>query len=101
MAGANEEQSELPPAALAEQARRGRALGHLVDNVADAIVIIDTDLMTTYANRAAEELVGRPGRPAEGRSGAELIHPEDRDRVFSDLAALLTDVRPRAEEAPA
>ncbi|MGD9750158.1 MAG: putative bifunctional diguanylate cyclase/phosphodiesterase [Acidimicrobiia bacterium] len=91
MAGANEDQSELPLAALADQARRGRALGHLIDNVADAIVIIDPHLMTTYANRAAEDLVGRPGRPAEGRSGAELIHPEDRERVFADLAELLTE----------
>ncbi len=89
MADTNGQVSGAAPADLAEQARRGRALAHLVDNVVDAIVIVDADLATVYANRAAEEMVGRPGRPAEGQPGTDLIHPEQRDRVFADLASLL------------
>jgi diguanylate cyclase (GGDEF)-like protein/PAS domain S-box-containing protein len=87
--GANERCGVPASDELAEQARRGRALTHLIDNVVDAIVVVDPQLMMVYANRAAEDLVGRPGRTAAGNSGIELIHPDDRDQVFGDLATLL------------
>ena len=87
----NDGQTRTEADILRTQARQARVLSQLIDNVGDAIVIVDVELNTLYANRAAEALVGQPGRPAVGRAGIELIHPDDRDRVFADLAGLLAE----------
>ena len=69
------------PRVLEEQARLGRALGRLIDNVVDAIVVVDTDLQVSYANRAAEDLVGRPDHPRR-LDGLEV--DPDRHRLRAD-----------------
>jgi diguanylate cyclase (GGDEF)-like protein/PAS domain S-box-containing protein len=43
----------------------------------DAVVVVDSDGSILWANPAAERLVDRPLADVVGRSGLELLHPDD------------------------
>jgi diguanylate cyclase (GGDEF)-like protein/PAS domain S-box-containing protein len=65
----------------------------LLDCVADAIVVVDASLTVNFANRAAIESLGLG--PSSGPidfgnfEASKIVHPDDYDRVLTDLALLL------------
>lgn len=54
--------------------RRFRAL---TENSSDAIVVISTEGVTTYASPAATRILGYGRREREARNISEMVHPED------------------------
>jgi diguanylate cyclase (GGDEF)-like protein/PAS domain S-box-containing protein len=71
------------------EARRYRAA---LDNVVDAIVILDDCGGLSFANRTAVEMLGEEA-PAPGADALAVIHPDDRDQVISALLALAAEDR--------
>lgn len=49
----------------------------LVDQLPDAIVVIDGTGTVLRGNRAAERIMGRPAQEFVGSSGLALVHPDD------------------------
>ncbi len=58
-----------------------------VDNVLDAIVIIDAAATLQFSNRAAEEMLGA-SRPELGAPAIGIVHPDDQTEVILALAEL-------------
>jgi diguanylate cyclase (GGDEF)-like protein/PAS domain S-box-containing protein len=81
--------STITAVTVSEPSGRERMLRAAIDNVVDAIVVIDDRFRTTFANRAADELVGEPAGGATGMDGLSLIHPDDHGGVFGVMAGLL------------
>jgi PAS domain S-box-containing protein len=52
-------------------------LAALGNALADVVVVIDRDGIIQWANRAAEQLFGEPWEAWAGRSGLDIIHPDD------------------------
>ena len=59
----------------------------LLEQLPDAVVLIDADARVLWANRAAEEQLGWTLADVEGRPGDELIHPDD---VATAMTALVS-----------
>lgn len=57
----------------------------LIDDVGDAVLVIERDGVVRFANRSARVLFGWSERPPLGRSVFELVHPDDRARVAGVL----------------
>src|SRR5687768_16991127 len=66
------------------EARRYRAA---LDNVVDAIVILDATGALSFANHTAVGMLGEEA-PAPGTDALRVVHPEDRDHVVSELLTL-------------
>ena len=49
----------------------------IVENLRDAVVILDASLEVAWANRAVSSLFGRSPRDLVGMSATELLHPDD------------------------
>jgi two-component system cell cycle sensor histidine kinase/response regulator CckA len=72
-------------AGLREREERFRAL---VEYSSDAIALLDARGTTTYTSRTATRLLGYTPAELVGRSGFELLHPEDAERgghVFQEI----------------
>lgn len=64
---------------LADSERRLRAL---VDNITDAVIVLDADGRITYHSPSAARLIGRDGEDRRGSSPFEWVHPDDADQVL-------------------
>ena len=77
--------------ALRASEERFRAL---VENSADAIVLVDATGGVLYQSRSAERIVGYSAEERRGRNALELVHPDDR----ASVARKLGECRARAGE---
>lgn len=59
----------------------------LLDSLPDVVVVVDTAATVLWTNAAGEELLGWQPADVHGRSGVELIHPDD---VATATTALLS-----------
>ncbi len=62
----------------------------LMENAKDAIFVNSPDGMIVGCNRAAESLLGRPRSEIVGSSVAEIVAPEERERVGRSIAATVS-----------
>jgi diguanylate cyclase (GGDEF)-like protein/PAS domain S-box-containing protein len=60
----------------------------LVDELPDAVVVIDSECTVKWANTAAERLFGRSRSEAVGVSGLDLVHPDDLELVLRSLVTV-------------
>lgn len=79
-----------------------RQLAVLGDALADIVVVTGRDGRIRWANRAAEQLFGEPWEAWAGRSGMDIVHPDDLamsllslDSVQAKQAGTPIDVRLR------
>lgn len=56
---------------------RGLTADELLDAVAEAVVVVDAQGTIVWANRRAEQIMGRAREDWVGSSGLALIHPDD------------------------
>jgi PAS domain S-box-containing protein len=77
--------------ALCGSEERFRAL---VENSADAIVLVDATGTVLYQSHSAERIVGYTAEERRGRNALELVHPDDRLSVAKKLG----ECRARAGE---
>ena len=62
----------------------GSAVRHLMERSTDAAVLLDEDLVVTYASPAVDRLFGWPVEEVQGAPLTERINPEDHER-FGEL----------------
>ncbi len=90
--GSSIEPPTLPPVTswLAEaelramQATTDAVLAHATD----LVLFFDVDGAIVWASPASERLFGVSPEDLVGRAGADLVHPDDRDRVFLDFLSI-------------
>lgn len=75
------------PHALARQGQivENTCFRSLVQNLSDAIVIVDAGGVRRYASPASRSILGYEPEELVGRSAFEIMHPEDVDRVMALL----------------
>jgi len=61
--------------------RQSESLGLLLDHTQDKIALLDADGTFTYANQAAERILGFEPNELVGENAFEFIHPEDVDEA--------------------
>jgi len=66
----------------------------LVENSADAIVLVDAEGVVLYQSHSAERIVGYTADERRGHNALELVHPDDR----AGVARKLLDCRKRPGE---
>jgi PAS domain S-box-containing protein len=74
----------------AEEALRGQAL--IVENVHDAVIVIDVDNRILHLNPAAEELFGYPREEVIGKSATMLAATGDQPGLDEEIAATIREV---------
>lgn len=70
-----------------------RRFRSLVEDVADAMLVLDAAGRITSASPAIQRILAHRAEDLAGRSLGELIHPEDADRVTDAVRALATEPR--------
>jgi diguanylate cyclase (GGDEF)-like protein/PAS domain S-box-containing protein len=63
-------------------------LDRLLDELPDAVVVIDAECIVKWANTAAERLFARSRAEAVGISGLDLVHPDDLEMVLRSLVSV-------------
>ena len=71
--------------------RRAVLFRTLVERDADGLVILDRDGMIRYASEAGAALIGLTPDKLVGRSGFELVHPDDAERTLDGLSRAIAD----------
>jgi two-component system cell cycle sensor histidine kinase/response regulator CckA len=71
----------------------------LVDNSADAIVLVDGQGGVLYQSPSAFRILGYTTEERLGRNAFELVHPDDLARVAATMRACLASTAPQAVEA--
>jgi PAS domain S-box-containing protein len=66
----------------------------LVQNSSDILQILDAEKRLVYSSPAFSNLLGYPEGDLNGRCVLELVHPEDRARVLTDLEEVYTRKNP-------
>jgi diguanylate cyclase (GGDEF)-like protein/PAS domain S-box-containing protein len=83
-----------PDSAVSEFEVRASLAETLLDCVEDAILVVDEALNIVYANHATRWSLGweqdGPQRPELANSAFDVIHPDDRTLVASELAQILS-----------
>lgn len=74
--------------ALREAEARYRAI---FQNASDIIRIIDRDGRIAWDSPSSSKILGYPPGSLNGKDPLDYIHPDDRDRIRSDLAAVRED----------
>ena len=64
------------------------ALVRLLDELPDAVIVVDGRGILQWANRTAETLLGRSMAEVIGASGLDLVHPDDMELVLLSLATV-------------
>jgi diguanylate cyclase (GGDEF)-like protein/PAS domain S-box-containing protein len=64
------------------------ALVRLLDELPDAVIVIDAHGVLQWGNRTAEELLGRSMADVIGINGLDLVHPDDMELVLLSLATV-------------
>lgn len=83
------EQAVLAHRAQREIVRREERFRTLIEESPAGVTVVDEEGTIEYASSSLENLTGYDAAELVGRSGFELLHPDDRDRVAEELAALL------------
>ncbi len=60
----------------------------LLENLRDAVVVLDDSMVITYANRAVGIQIGRSPAEIVGTHVVDLLHPDDIDAAFDSLLRL-------------
>lgn len=63
-------------------------LVRLLDELPDAVIVVDGSGVLQWANRTAETLLGRSMADVVGLSGLDLVHPDDMELVLLSLATV-------------
>ncbi len=63
-------------------------LVRLLDELPDAVIVIDGRGLLQWANRTAETLLGGSSADVIGASGLDLVHPDDMELVLLSLATV-------------
>jgi PAS domain S-box-containing protein len=74
----------------AEEELRGQAL--IVENVHDAVIVVDADNRILHLNPAAEELLGYPREELIGKSAATMAATGEQPGLDEEIAAAISDV---------
>jgi two-component system, cell cycle sensor histidine kinase and response regulator CckA len=81
-AGIAEDVTERKEAQLALAQREAR-FRSLIENAHDLITVVDAEGVIRYHSPSLERLLGCSAQELTGRSGRELVHPDDRERVVA------------------
>jgi diguanylate cyclase (GGDEF)-like protein/PAS domain S-box-containing protein len=81
-------QAGLDRADIATLAGNQPVLVRLLDELPDAVIVIDAHGVLQWANRTAETLLGRSLADAVGINGLDLVHPDDIELVLLSLATV-------------
>ncbi len=65
-----------------------RSLVRLLDELPDAVIVIDAHGIVQWVNRTAGTLFGRPSAEAVGVTGLDLVHPDDLEMVLLSLSSV-------------
>jgi diguanylate cyclase (GGDEF)-like protein/PAS domain S-box-containing protein len=65
-----------------------QVMTRLLGELPDAVVVIDSDCVVQWANKATERLFARSLDDALGVSGLDLVHPEDLELVLRSLVSV-------------
>jgi PAS domain S-box-containing protein/putative nucleotidyltransferase with HDIG domain len=65
----------------------------LIDNSSDIVVVADVTGTVTYINPAIQRVLGYSPEERIGRSGFELIHPDDQNFLAESFIALVTTTK--------
>ena len=79
--GASAAASDLPPDASS-------LVADAFVNLPDAIVMVDGEGTIVWGNRSAERIFGQSLNDWIGRSGFELVHPDDHELVLRSLSSI-------------
>jgi PAS domain S-box-containing protein len=89
---------------LRQMVRRSRAERALRDgevryraifqNASDIIRVLDQDGRIAYDSPSTSRILGYPPRSLRGKDPMDYIHPDDRDRIRSDLATVYAKTNP-------
>lgn len=60
----------------------------LLENLRDAVIVLDSNLVVTYANRSVAIQLGRSPAELTGRSAADFLHPDDLVEALDTLLRL-------------
>ncbi len=63
-------------------------LAILADRLPDAVVVVDDHAVVQWANQTAERLMGVPQAEWVGRSGLDLLHPDDIELAMLSMASV-------------
>jgi PAS domain S-box-containing protein len=86
-------QADIAQRNLAEKAARAseQRVRALMENANDAIYVSSLEGVILEVNRAAERLQGRPRSEIVGSSVADVVVPEERERVGRSMAATISE----------
>ncbi|MGO9965082.1 MAG: PAS domain S-box protein [Acidimicrobiales bacterium] len=65
-----------------------RLLAGLLDDLPDAVIVLDHQLVLQWGNHAAERLFGRTLGDSFGMPALELVHPEDVELVLRSITSV-------------
>jgi diguanylate cyclase (GGDEF)-like protein/PAS domain S-box-containing protein len=65
-----------------------QSLVRLLDELPDAVIVIDAHGIVQWVNRTAGTLFGRPSADAVGVTGLDLVHPDDLEMVLLSLSSV-------------
>ena len=63
----------------------------LVEQIDDAVTVVDADGTITYVSPAVTRILGYDTEELVGREGYEFVHPEDRERNTDAMETVLSD----------
>jgi diguanylate cyclase (GGDEF)-like protein/PAS domain S-box-containing protein len=81
-------QAGLDPAPLETLVGTPPVLVRLLDELPDAVIVINADGVLQWANRTAETLLGRSLTGVIGANGLDLVHPDDIELVLLSLSTV-------------
>ena len=70
---------------------------HMLDNISDTVIVLDTDGRVRETSGRFEEASGYAAGDLAGTDGFDLVHPDDRERAIEAFSAVLAD--PEGEHA--
>ena len=79
-------ESRRAETALRESEQRFRSL---IEKSSDAIALLSADGVIAYAGPSSERVLGYTAEELTGRNAADLLHPDDRERMGRFVTALL------------
>ena len=71
-------------------------VNHILDNIHDAVVMLDTEWRVTYVNRAAAQFAGRPAEDLLGKSTWDIFPKAPGNVFYNELHRAVSDRRQRA-----
>ena len=66
---------------------------HILDNIHDAVVMLDNEWRVTYVNRAAAQFAGRPAEDLLGKSTWDIFPKAPGNVFYNELHRAVADLR--------